>query len=282
MKKMFSLLLLVSALIATARVDAGTGNRKIIKRGTAKNEKGVKDTDPKKEIDPKTVLVDPKTNISCDDSISIDPDIQLFTPPSTRPVNLLDVFVGIGGGYVTGKEGINTPFKNGVTLNANFGIPLINKYLLLEYNNNADFMFSPNMDWFSKAFSMPKSTIRGVEMGFNDEFEVGLHVVIIGSRKFTITAGPMAGGKLTILPSMDINNTFYCLSVPVSVCYGLKTNFFIGEHFYCYAQYSNTTNRSMDAYHSQAQSDVFQAVQHIPVDFGLFRVGMGYILKPWW
>ena len=295
MKKIFSLLLLVSALIGTARVHAETGNSKVVKKGTTSNEKGTtnnekgaKETDPKKEADakketdPKNVLAEPNTNTSCDDSIFTDPDVHLFTTPSTRPINIQDVYVGIGGGFLAGIGGINTPFKNGVTLNANLGVPLVDKYLLLEYNNNMDFTFSPNMDWFSKALSMPASNIRGVGVGFNEEFEVGLHVVIIGSRKFTFTAGPLFGGKFTVLPTMNLNNDNYYLSVPVSFCYGLKTNIFIGEHFYGYAQYSNTINNKVVAYQSQTQSDVFQLAQHIPADFGLLRVGIGYILKPWW
>ena len=92
----------------------------------------------------------------------------------------------------------------------------------------------------------------------------------------------MAGGKLTNLPSMKLDGMMYYVSAPISFCYGLKTNLYIGDHFYCYAQYSNSTTTNMVSYTSQIVTDYSQTVRHIPVDMGTIRVGAVLVLEPWW
>jgi hypothetical protein len=81
---------------------------------------------------------------------------------------------------------------------------------------------------------------------------------------------------------MVYNRSLYYVSVPISFSYGLKTNLFIGNKFFCFAQYSNTLTTSMVSFASQQAIDAPQKVHQVPVNFGLIRLGVGYILKPWW
>ena len=276
MKKIFSLLLLTGILIGNRTVVARTDNNIVAKAGTAPETKKATETATK----PGAAEI--KKIPSADSAAMSDPDAPFYKPKIKRPINIQDIYVGLGAGYVERKGSINAPFYNGAILNANYGIPLINKYLILEITNNADFMFSPNKDWFSKAFLLQKSDVKGVGFGFYEEFGTDLQVVIAGSKKVTFSAGPLAGVKLTMLPTMHINSSLYYLSAPVSFCYGLKTNLFIGEYFFCFAQYSNTLAHSLAAATSQASADFAVMPRNTPVDLGVVNAGVGYILKPWW
>ena len=276
MKKFFSLLLLAGTCIGINTAFARGENNKATKPGITVNETSPGDADPK------LVTAKNEKGIPSADSAFVDPDFHFYTPKKKRSINLQDIYVGVGIGYLEGKGRTNAPYNSGLSLSCNYGVPLLNKYLLFEFSNNADFLFAPNMDWFSNAMALRKSQIRGVGLSFNDEFSIGLNVVIVGTKKVTFTAGPVAGAKLTILPSTQLSGKSYYLSVPLLFCYGMKTNLFIGEHFYCYAQYSNTTTSSLISYTSQPGSEITQGVRHIPVDFGALRMGVGYVIKPWW
>jgi hypothetical protein len=277
MRKIFGLLLLTGLLLGSNIMVARTDYSTVVKAGTApETKKGIETTT-------KPGAPENKMSPSADDSAAMaGPDAPFYKPIKKRLINIQDIYVGLGIGYTERKGSINAPFYRGATLNATYGIPLINKYLILEITNNADFMFSPNKDWFSKAFLLKKSDIKGVGSGFYNEFATGLQAVIVGSRKVTFSAGPLAGIQLTMLPAVRADNSLYYVSAPVSFCYGLKTNLFIGKHFYCFVQYSNTIARNIAAVTSQASADFSVMPRSTPVDLGMLNAGVGYILQPWW
>ena len=276
MKKIFSLVLLVAVFMGADTAIARTGNTNVIKASAASNDKAA--------AEPNAKSAKPENRIytTGEDTSSNNLNTPFYKAKKKRNINLQDVYVGLGGGYVAGKGGNKAPFSDGITLNTDFGTPLINKYLLLEISNNAGFMFSPNMNWFSNAFSLPKSNIRGVGMGFYEEFSTSLQVVIAGSRKLTLTAGPVGGLTMNNLPSMHLNGSLYFITVPISFCYGMKAKLFVGEHFYGFAQYSNTLANKLLAQASAPTSEISQMQRNIAVDFGVLNIGIGYALKPWW
>ncbi len=294
MKKIFSLFLFATSLLVINSLSAKTGKEKLVGKTGSLIEKASKEPvntkepgvakEPVNTKEPGNIKVGEsvKTNTIGADSSNNNTTAAFYKSHIKRFINLQDIYVGVGGGFIKSSETFNMPFSKGISLNGSYGVAMIDKYLILEFNNNLEFMFNPNMDWYSRAFTLPKSLIKGVNMGFDEEFDMGVHVVIAGSRKVTFTAGPVAGGRLTILPSMVYSHRLYYVSVPISVSYGLKTNLFVGDKFYCFAQYSNTLTTSMVSFASQASTDAPANEHRIPVNFGLLRLGVGYVLKPWW
>lgn len=293
MKRIFVCLAFAMVLSAYNNLHAKTGNEKVVaKSGTlldkANREPG--NSDPKTMPEPgKTKgtlnpnLTKPADPINpADDSASNNPNSPFYKPHIKRNINLRDVYVGFGAGIITNNAGKDMPFNEGFSMNGNFGVTLIDKYLILELNNCLDFRFSPNKDWYSRAFSLPVSKLKGINLGFDDEFTVGLQVVIAGSRKVTFTAGPVAGGRMTVMPNMVYGQSLYYLATPISISYGLKTNLFIGNKFSWFAQYSNTLTTSLNAYTSQTSIEMPQRAHQIPVNFGLLRVGVEYVVGAWW
>ena len=289
MKKIYSLLLIACSLSFTIAASAKNHNTK-----DTKDTKDTKEpTTEKGKTTGKTGTTDPVTGTvkgvgtsPAEDTAGTDPALRFYTPKHKRLINIPDVFAGVGGGFNAGQGGARSPFYSGADINFSYGVPLYNSRLLLEFNNNADFMFAPNKDWFAGAFALKASDIHGVALGFNDELSMGLHVVIAGSKFMSLTAGPVAGARMTNLPSMRFNGAEYYLTAPFSFCYGLKANLFIGNRFYCYAQYSNSTSTTVGSYKTSttpnAPTDYNQTVQRVPVDYGVLRVGAVLVLHPWW
>jgi hypothetical protein len=289
MKKICSLLLIACTFSLTFAASAKNHNTKDAK--DAKNAKDAASEKGKKTgktggTDPVTGTVKGVGTSPSEDTTGTDPALRFYNPKHKRLIDIPDVYVGVGGGLNGGQGGVKSPFYSGATINFSYGVPLYNKRLLLEINNNADFMFAPNKEWFAGAFALKPSVIHGVELGFNDELSMGLHIVIAGSRFMSLTAGPVGGGRMTNLPSMRLNGSQYYLAAPFSFCYGLKANLFIGNRFYCYAQYSNSTSTTVGSYKisttSNSTADYAQTVQRVPVNYGVFRVGAVLELQPWW
>jgi hypothetical protein len=279
MKKIVTLLLLASVLAGTTSVTARTRNK--VKTDAPKKDVTASEVVPAAPAKAKLNTAE-KINTSRNDSAMHDYPISIiYTPKKKREINLQDVSVNLGVAYLQNENSINAPYKNGANITANYDVPLYNKYLLFEFSNNADFMFSPNKDWFSKAFVLQQSQLKGLGMGFSDEFTLGLHFVI-GSRNVTFTGGPQAGVKLAMLPSLNLGVSTYYLAVPVMFCYGFKANLFVDRNFYCYAQYSTASTSELIAARSQSQADATPIEQRVNVNFGVFRLGAGYIFKPWW
>ncbi len=276
MKKIFSLSLIATILLGINAADARTGHNKDLSTLSANTAKTIA------EAAPKSGSAKNLTSPGPGDTSGNNSPIHFYRPKKKRYINLEDVFVGVGGSYMQNAGSNNIPYHTGLGLNGCYGVPLINKYLLFEYNNNLEFLFSPDLNWYSNAFSLPKSKLPGLAWGVDDEFSIDLQVVIAGSRNLSFTAGPLAGARLTNLPSLEYNKRLYHVSVPISLSYGFKTNLFIGEKIYCYAQYSNIVAGNLTSYASQVAGDEQQYTKRMPVNFGSFRVGVGYVLKPWW
>lgn len=273
---MFYVPLIVLLLLAALSASARKGNDKDMKpAGTTSAKSGT-------EAAPATKAASVLPVASPGDTTANNVTAPFYHPKKKRYINLQDLYVGVGGAMLHSAGGNNSPFHNGLSANGCYGIPLINKYLLLEFSNNFEFLFSADKNWYSNAYRLPESKLSSLALGFDDEFALDLQVVIAGSRKLSFSAGPLAGARLTDLPSMLYNSKLYHLSVPMSICYGLKADLFIGDRFYCYAQYSNILAGSLTSYTSQAGADDPQFEKKVPVDFGLIRVGVGYVLKPWW
>ena len=267
--------MLPAALLGSGTAFARTAKGAAVKTGVTANDKTATDNSAK------TVIPENKNPVTGDDSAATDPEFRFYKSKKLRPISLKDIFVSVGGGFLLPTGGSSAPYKKGITLNANYTVALMDKYLTLEFNNNADFMYAPDLNWFSKAYALPKSSTHNIGIGFNDEFTLGLQAVVVGSRKLTLTAGTLAGATLTNLPSKYVGEGLRFIFCPISLCYGLKTSLYIGDRFYCFGQYANTLTRKVVVAMSAPASDIPQQRQ-MPVDFGSVRIGVGYVIKPWW
>lgn len=279
MKKIPCLILVTMLFIGMNTVyarEVKNKNEKTEKKDPSKGDKKPGTTDPK------TGTVKGKADVAGEDTTLGDPAFHFYTSKKKRPINLEEIYVGAAPGYLEGKGGSNTPFTNGASVNTCYGVSMLDKYLLLEFNSNTDLMLTPNKEWFGKTFSLQPSDMKKIGLGFSEEFSIGVHAVIVGSKNLTLTAGPLFGAKITNLPAAHANGNSYYFPVPLSFTYGFKTNVFIGKHVYCYAEYSNIFETSIIAYQSQPATDISPMVRHTPVNFGTVRGGIGYIFRPWW
>ncbi len=291
MKRIIGCLVFTVIISAFNNLYAKTGNEKVVaKSGTLLDKVNRDPGSPEPKVEPGKTKIPINPSLAkptepvtpADDSSSSDPNSPFYKPHIKRNINLKDIYVGLGAGIITNNAGKDMPFNEGFSINGNYGLCLIDKYLILELNNCLDFRFNPNKDWFSNAFTLPVSKLKGINLGFDDEFTVGLQVVVAGSRKVTFTAGPIAGGRMTIMPSMVYGQSLHYIATPISVSYGLKTNLFIGNKICWFAQYSNTLTTSLQSYASQTSIEFAQRSHQIPVNFGLLRVGVNYVIGAWW
>jgi hypothetical protein len=211
MKKIFCLYLIAVSFLVVNNLSAKTAKVKSLKKSGSIIEKVSKEPttmkipNPVKEPinvkEPGNIKVDEnvKTNTIGEDSAS-NANAAFYKSHIKRFINLQDIYVGAGGGYIKSNETTNMPYSNGLFLNGNYGVCMIDKYLILEFNNNLEFMYNPNMNWYSKAFNLPKLLIKGVNMGFDEEFTMGVQVVVAGSRKATFTAGPYSRRTINYSP----------------------------------------------------------------------------------
>ncbi len=293
MKRIIGCLVITVVLSAFNNLYAKKENEKVVTKHVALVDKVSREPgspEPKATPEPGRSKIPLNPNLAkpadpvipADDSASSDPNSPFYKPHIKRNINLKDIYVGLGTGIITNNAGKDMPFNEGFSINGNYGVTMIDKYLILEINNCMDFRFNPNKDWFSTAFTLPVSKLKGINLGFDDEFTIGLQVVIAGSKKVTFTAGPIAGGRMTIMPSMVYGRSLYYVATPMSASYGLKTNLLIGNKICWFAQYSNTLTTSLQSYASQTSIEFAQQSHQIPVNFGLLRVGVNYVFGTWW
>jgi tetratricopeptide (TPR) repeat protein len=191
--------------------------------------------------------------------------------------NIYDNYQSIGLGYDISTGGSNAPYKNGAGLTIDNGFPTMNGRLVLNYNISSDLLYSPDMAWYGKAFSMSPSDVNSVPHGFEVAATFGVMPVLINKKKIALTVGPEIGFKLISMP--DISSVYGSYSFSNGTlfrpCFGLKTDLFIGNNMMFFSEYLRTVANSITA--SPPFGD-----NTVPVNYNLFRIGISVRVSDWW
>lgn len=198
-----------------------------------------------------------------------------YPAPKKKKKTLTDSYLSMGLGYTLGL-GTNAPYRNGINFYTSDAFPIFSRKAVLDFNLNIHFLFSPNEQWYAKAFMIPQGSVSGVGLGYYDMLTVGLSPVIFNKKGSALTAGAFAGINLIMLSSASDYNGSYSLSYPVAFCYGIKSNWYFNRDLFLFGQ---LTFNSLNKVTADLPSGY--SANTVPVSYTNISVGVAFKFSLW-
>lgn len=184
-----------------------------------------------------------------------------------RHMNLSDDYYSAGIGYGMGIGGDKAPFKSQISLNYSSGFPIINNHAVIDYSFASTFMTGPNRTWFVNA--APTAAYNGDPgTGFSPAITLGFSPILINNKDIALTAGAMGGVCFYMFPGPAYNYSYMDVSISskVLVCYGIKSDLFIGQIFMMFMNLQLATSNT--AHVSTSLLDY-----NVPTNYGMLTIG---------
>ena len=194
-----------------------------------------------------------------------------------KSLNLDGSSVNLSLSYIAGLGGTDAPYKRGLGFNIGTSHPIFKNHVLLDWQFNNDLLFSPNNAWYSRAFSVSVNDEDGVGSTYGGGIQIGVSPILVNSRKFALTLGPMAGIYGVLDQTMITKDGVNTANGIFSLCYGLKSNIYIGDNFTCYVQYAHFPTNRIDV----ILTDGIRKKDYIKANFNSIRVGVGFRINYW-
>jgi hypothetical protein len=178
-----------------------------------------------------------------------------------------------GAGYTTFISP-NSPCKNAVNLNLNYGSMVMDDKAVLDFGFNCNIGLHTNDSWVYNAFDKkPPFFSNTGSGGISYTALVALMPLVMDKSKYAITVGPEVGAGYVTLPGMEANDgNAYGYKDPamITLNYGVKAYLFIGHRFYIKGEYLNCIQNTV----TTSIND--NPVSDVRINYSQLQLGIGY------